>query len=256
MIGLLRADVIKLRKRWLFWVMLVVLAVLMGLSAVIFLVLPSVAPDAIPEIPVFPRRDALLLGAQQAVSQTWFPLILAVVFLGGEVTTPIWATAVTQEARRWLHLLSKLVVCSVASWVAMILAIAGWAVLAVLFTEGEGLSGSTWVELVWKTALTQVTWTALGLGAVSLMRNMGVAIGTVLAFSIFEGAGALWAPYRNISLTTASTALFGDLGTDVTGGFGVGFSMSMPLWQSLTVIAGWTVVGAVLAIIGLTVRDP
>ena len=119
-----------------------------------------------------------------------------------------------------------------------------------------GLSAATWVELVWKTALTQITWTALGLGAVSLMRNMGIAIGTVLAFSIFEGAGALWEPYRNVSLTTASTALFGDLGTDITGGLGMGFSMSMPLWQSLTVIAGWTVIGATLAIVGLTLRDP
>jgi hypothetical protein len=257
MMGLLRADLLKLRKRWLFWVLLAVLAVFVGLSAVIFLVLPSVAPGAIPDMPVFPRRDALLLGAQQAVGQTWFPLILAVVFLGGEVTTPIWATAITQEARRWMHLISKLVVCSLASWVAMILAIVGWTLVAVLFTDGEGLPAGTWVEMVWKSGLTQVTWTALGLGAVSLMRNMGIAIGTVLAFSLFEGAGALWEPYRNVSLTTASTALFGDLGTEISaGGFAMGDMMSMPLWQSLAVIAGWTVVGAALAITGLTIRDP
>lgn len=256
MIGLLRADFLKLRKRWLFWVLVAVLAVFTGLSAAVLIVAPSVDPELIPEIPVFPLDDALLLGAQQAVGQTWFPLILAVVFLGSEVTTPIWATAVTQEARRWIHLVSKLVVCTLASWVAMLAAIAGWAVLAYLFTEGDGLSVGTWLQILWKTGLTQVTWAALGLGAISLMRNMGVAIGAAVAFSLFEGVGALWEPYRNVSLTTASTALFGDLGTELSGGFGVGFSMPMPLWQSLTVIAGWTLIGTTLAIIGLTVRDP
>jgi hypothetical protein len=255
-IGLLRADLLKLRKRWLFWVLMAVLAVLMGLSAVFLIVVPVVAPEAIPELPVFPLSDALLLGAQTAVGQTWFPLILAVVFLGGEVTTPIWATAITQEARRWMHLVSKLVVCTAASWLAMLLAIAGWSLLAVVFSEGEGLDSSTWFGIVWKSGVTQITWTALGLGAISLMRNMGVSIGAVLAFSIFEGVGALWEPYRNVSLTTASTALFGDLGTDVSGGFGMGFAMEMPLGQSLAVILGWTVLGVGLAILGLTVRDP
>ncbi len=256
MTGLLRADLLKLRKRWLFWVLVAVLAVFTGLAAVLLIMLPVVAPEAIPELPEFSRSDALLLGAQQAVGQTWFPLILAVVFLGSEVTTPIWATAVTQEARRWMHLLSKLVVCSVASWLAMLAAIAGWAVLAIIFTEGEGLTGSTWFDLVWKSALTQVTWTALGLGAVSLMRNMGISIGTVLAFSLFEGVGAFWEPYRNISLTTASTALFGNLGADLSGGFGMGFSMDMPFTQALSVVLGWTVIGTALAVVGVTVRDP
>lgn len=256
MIGLLRADILKLRKRWLFWVLVGVLAVFTGLAAVLLVALPVVAPEAIPELPEFPRSDALLLGAQQAVGQTWFPLILAVVFLGSEVTTPIFATAVTQEARRWMHLLSKLVVCSVASWLAMLAAIGGWAVLAIAFTEGEGLSASTWFGLVWKTAITQVTWTALGLGAVSLMRNMGVSIGTVLAFSLFEGVGAFWEPYRNVSLTTASTALFGELGTDLSGGFGMGFIMEMPFAQALTVVLGWTAIGTALAVIGVTSRDP
>ena len=256
MIGLLRADFLKLRQRWLFWVLLVVLAVSTGLSAAILVVAPNVDPGLIPEIPVLPLDDALLLGAQQAVGQTWFPLILAVVFLGSEVTTPIWATAVTQEARRWIHLLSKLVICTIAAWAAMLAAIAGWAVLAYVFAEGDGLAAGTWFQILWKTALTQVTWAALGLGAISLIRNMGVAIGAAVAFSLFEGVGALWEPYRNISLTTASTALFGDLGTDISGGFGMGFSMSMPLWQSLTVIAGWTLIGTTLAVIGLTLRDP
>ncbi|MDH4119635.1 MAG: hypothetical protein OEX04_17740 [Acidimicrobiia bacterium] len=256
MIGLLKADFLKLRKRWLYWVLLAVLATLMGLAAVFLIVIPSVNPDLIPDIPTFETGDAMLLGAQQAVGQTWFPLILAVVFLGGEVTTPIWATAVTQEARRWMHLVSKLVICSVAAWAGTMAAMGGWALLAALFTEGEGIGAGTWFEFAWKAALTQVTWTALGLGAMALMRNMGIAIGTVLAFSFFEGIGSLWDVYANVSLTGASTALFGNLGAEFAGGFGFGGADAMSITQAVIVVMGWAVLGLGLAITGLAVKDP
>jgi small basic protein len=247
---------LKLRKRWLFWVLVAVLAVLMGLTAVVLLVLPKVSPNAIPEIPVFARSDAYLLGAQQAISQTWFPLILAVVFLGSEVTTPIWATAVTQESRRWMHLVSKLLVLGLASWLAMLAAIAGWTILATFFTTGSGVAGSVWLGLVWKSLLTQFTWVALGLGAVSLVRNTGISIGIALAFSFFEGIGSIWKPYRQISLTTASTSLFGNVGADLSGGFGAAFSSTVSFSHAVVVVLGWTVVGMALAVTGLHFKDP
>jgi hypothetical protein len=227
MIGLLRADLLKLRKRWLYPMMVLILGFFLALAAVFLLVIPAIDPDAIPGMPVFGRSDALLLGAQQAVGQTWFALILAVVFLGGEVTSPIWATELTVEARRHLHMISKLVLLSVAAWVGVLLAIGGWSLVAVFTTEGAGLSGSQWFAIVWKSAVTQVTWTALGLGAVAMIRNTGVSIGVALAFSFFEGIGALWEPYR-----------------------------SMELPHALGVIAGWTVLGAVIGLIGLIVKDP
>jgi small basic protein len=254
--GLLAADLLKLRKRWLLWVLLAVLVVLMAMTGFVLLVLPKVAPSAIPELPVFGRSDAYLLGAQQAISQTWFPLILAVVFLGSEVTTPIWATAVTQESRRWMHLLSKLFVLGLASWLAMLLAIAGWTVLATFVTTGPGLAGSVWAGLLWKSLLTQFTWVALGLGAVSLVRNTGISIGIALAFSFFEGIGSIWKPYRQISLTTASTSLFGNLGADLSGGFGMAFSATVSFTHAVVVVIGWTVVGMALAVAGLHFKDP
>lgn len=256
MIGVVRADLRKLRKRWLYWVLLLILAILMGLSAVFLLLIPSIDPDAIPGMPIFETADAILLGAQQAIGQTWFPLILAVVFLGTEVTGPIWAAELTRESRRWMHLVSKLVLLTLGSWIAMILATAGWALLAVFFTEGAGPPVSELWQLIWKAGVIQLTWVALGLGIISLVRSTGISIGVVLAFSFFEGLGALWEPYRNVSLTTASTSMLGNLGAEMGGGFGFGFGQPMALGHALAVVLGWAAVGLVLGYVGLERREP
>lgn len=229
MIGVLKADFLKLRKRWLYWTLIIVLAVLLGLSAAILLIVPEVSPGAIPELPKLNRSDALILGAQQAIGQTWFPLILAVVFLGGELSSSVWASELTRESRRWVHLLSKVLILTVASWMAMVVATSGWALLAAIFTDGAGLGASAWLAIIWKASLIQLTWVALGLGAISVLRSTGISIGLAIAFSFLEGLGALWEPYRNVSLTTASTALMGTLETDISGGLGFGFTGSRPL---------------------------
>lgn len=256
MIGVLRADLLKLRKRWLYWVLVLILGVFLGLGAVVLLVIPSIDPDAIAGMPTFETADALVLGAQQAIGQTWFPLILAVVFLGTEVSGPIWAAELARESRRWVHLLSKLVLLTLASWVAMIVATAGWAVLALLVTEGEGIGAGEWWSLTWKAGVIQLTWVALGLGAISLVRSTGISIGIALAFSFFEGLGGLWGPYRNVSLTSASTSILGDLGTEMSGGFGFAFGQSMELWHALTVILGWGALGLALGYLGVERREP
>lgn len=256
MIGVLRADLLKIRKRWLFWVLLLILTVLMGLAAVFLLLLPSIDPDAIPGMPVFETPDAIVLGAQQAIGQTWFPLILAVVFLGTEVAGPVWASELSRESRRWMHLVSRLVILTLASWLAMLLATAGWALLAVLFTEGGSPAAGEWWAIVWKAGVIQLTWVALGLGAIALVRSTGIAIGIALAFSFFEGLGALWEPYREVSLTIASTSMLGDLGAEMAGGFGFAFGGSMTVGHALAVAVGWAALGLVLAYVGLERREP
>lgn len=256
MIGLLRAELIKLVKRRLYWVMVLIFAAVMGLVAVLLLLLPTISPEAMQGFPGIEKPEAYTFGAAQALGQTWFPVVLAVVLLGGETGTSIWSFSLTLESRRWLHLLAKTIVTTVAAWLATLAAIAGWALVALLFAEGSG--GPTlaeWLSIVWKTGLTEFTWVALGFAATGLLRSIGPAIGVALAFAFGEGILALWRPWQEVSLSLASSRLVGDFG-DLSAGLGVGFSGPISFGQALAVVFGWAVVGVGLAIVGLQVRDP
>lgn len=256
MIGLIRAEFLKLLKRKLYWVMLLIFAGVMGMVAFLLIVLPPLAPEAFEGFPGVERPDAYLFGATQAIGQTWFPVLLAVVLLGGETGTSIWGAALTQESRRWMHLLAKTIVITLAAWIGTLLAIAGWAVITTFFAEGSGSpTAAEWVSVVWKTGVIEFTWVALGLGATAMLRSVGPAIGLALAFAFGEGILAIWRPWQEISLSTASTAMLADL-TEVTGGFGITFFGDMGFTQALLVVLGWAVLGVALAWLGLQIRDP
>ncbi len=256
MTGLLRAELVKLAKRRLYWVMLFIFAAVMGLVAVLLLVLPSVSPDALQGLPVIEKPDAYAFGAAQAIGQTWFPVVLAVVLLGGETGSSVWSFALTLESRRWRHLLAKTTVTTLAAWVANLAAIGGWSAVAAIAARGTGtLAGSEWLGVALKTGLIEFTWVGIGFGAVGLFRSIGPAIGFSLAFSFGEGILALWRPWQRISLSSASSRLFGDFG-EFTAGIGIGFSQPMPFGRAVVVVAGWALVGVCLAIFGLQIRDP
>jgi hypothetical protein len=256
MIGLIRAEVLKLAKRRLLWVMMLIFAALLGLVAVIFLVLPTVSPGALEGLPTIEKPLAYTFGASQALGQTWFPMVLAVVLLGGETGTSIWPSSLTRESRRWMHLIAKTLVTTVAAWLANLLAIAGWALLAAIFAEGSGSPSITeWLSIAGKAGLTEFTWVALAFGATGLLRSIGPALGVALGFSFGEGILALWRPWQQISLTAASDRLIGDFG-ELAAGVGIGFASSMSFGQALAVVLGWALLGVGLAILGLQVRDP
>lgn len=256
MTGLVRAEVLKLLKRKLYWVMLLIFAGVMGMVAVLLLVLPPLAPEAFEGFPGLERPDAYLFGATQAIGQTWFPILLAVVLLGGETGTSIWGAALTQESRRWMHLVAKTLVITVAAWIGTLLAIAGWAVITTLFAEGTGSpTPAEWASVVWKTLVIEFTWVSIGLGATAMLRSVGPAIGLALAFAFGEGILAIWRPWQEVSLSTASAAMLADL-SQITGGFGVTFFGDMGFTQAVLVVLGWAVLGVGLAWVGLQVRDP
>ena len=257
MTGLFKAEWIKLTRRWVLRVMTLVLLVLVLLSAALLLIVPSISPGTIEGIPELSRADATLLGVQTVLGQTWFPLILAVVLLGTEVTTGAWAAALTRDARRMTHLFVRLIVLSVAAWLASLLAIAGWEVLAAIFTDGPAAFGfEEWFGVVWKAGLVQTAWVALGLGAITLVRSTGIAIAAVLAYSFLEGLLALWAPYGEIAFTTATAQLFGELSADLSGGLGIGGSDPMSFVQALLIVMAWGALGFGLATLGVKVREP
>jgi len=254
--SLVHAEFLKLSRRRLYLVMVLILAAVIGLLAIVFLVFPQVAPEAAAEggLPIIDKPGAYLFGAQQVAGQTWFPLILAVVMLGSEFGSTVWATALTRDSRRVSQISARFVILAVASWLAVTLGIAGWAVTTAIAASGEGgLAVTDWLGLVWKVGLIELAWTAIGLGAVAMLRSVGPAIGAALAFYFVDSVLILWRPYQNVSLSAATTWMFQ---VEIPGGLGEIFGgSSLALWHALVIMLGWTALGFVLTWRGLQRRD-
>jgi hypothetical protein len=250
--SLLAAEYRKISRRMVYPVMTLVLISFVGLAAFFFIVVAEF--DFIPGMTLTSKPEVYELGAQQSATQTWFPLILAVVLLGGELSTTVWATALTRESRRMRQLLVRFITYSGATLVAFLVAFVLWAVIAVLFASGEGfMSGGDLLGVVWKSAFIAVAWTALGTGAVALLRSVGPAIGVGLAIYFAESFLNFWEPWQNVSITAAGTALFA---VDFTGGFGdLMPGGRLETWHMLAILAGWTVLGLALTWWGLQRRD-
>jgi hypothetical protein len=254
MIGLIRAELIKITGRKLWLIMTAIFVVLMAGTAVVFLVLPSVSPEEFQGMQAIEKPEAYLFGASQALGQTWFPLILGAILLAGETSTSVWASSLTRESRRWMHLLAKLVVTSAASAAAIGMGIAAWSLVTALVAEGTGAPGlGEWVSVAWKVGLTQVTWVGLAFGMVAIFRSMGPAIGVVLGFSFLDGILGLWEPWREVSLSIASSRLVQDLSAASAPFMPV---IDMGFGQAMAIVLGWAAFGLMLALIGLEVRDP
>ena len=251
MIGLFRAELIKLFKRRTFYVLVLVLAIATGLLAAIFLILPRVVEDV--GIPTVSKPGAYIFGAQQVLGLAWFPIILSTMFLAGELATSAWATALTRNARRWQHLVARLLTTTGASWLAMLAAIAGFGLVAFFLAEGTGsLEVAGWWDIAWKALLVVFTWVALGMAASAWLRAVGPAIGATLAFLYVERILALWEGWRNISLSIHTSALLGPLDF---GGFGDILGETPSFGKAFVAVLGWCIVAIVAAFAGLRFRD-
>jgi hypothetical protein len=253
-VSLLHAEYLKLSRRKLYYTMVLILAALVGLLAFFLLIFPRIAPEFAEGVPVLQKPEAYVFGAQQVASQTWFPLILAVVMLGSEFGSTVWATALTRDPRRSLQISARFLVLAAASLLAIAAAVAGWAVVTSVAVPGEGApAASEWLALVWKLALVELAWTAIGLGSVAVLRSVGPAIGAALALYFIDPILGLWGPWENVSLSAATNALFQ---LDVPGGFGAlvpGADLSLP--HAVVIVLGWAVLGLAITWWGLHRRD-
>lgn len=252
--SLLHAEYLKISRRKIFPVMTLVLVVFMGLGAFFLIVFGEIAPEAAEGLPVLAKPAVYEVGAQQAATQFWFPLILSVVLLGGELSTTVWATSLARESRKGRQILARFGVYSVATLIAFLVAFGFWVALAVPFAPGEGfMETGDLIGVFWKSAVIAIAWTGLGTGAVSLLRSVGPAIGVGLAIYFAESFLAFWDPWENVSITAASTALFQ---VDFAGPFS-GFipGAGLPRWHQLAILAGWTLLGLGLTWWGLQRRD-
>ena len=166
----------------------------------------------------------------------------------------MWATSLTREARRWTHLLVRLLTYTAAASLAALLGFGLWSVVALVITDGEGfLTVLGLIGVVWKTALISLAWTSLGIGFVAVFRSLGPALGAGLALAFLEGFLGFWRPWENVSISGASNGLFD---VDLSGVFGALIDgQALPLWHKLAILAGWTVLGLGLAWWGLYRRD-
>lgn len=251
---LIRAEYLKLLRRKTYLLMVAILAALVGMTAFFLVVFPRIAPNMAEGLQPIPKPDAYILGAQQVVGQTWFPLILAVMMLGSELTSSFWATTLTHESRRHRHVIARLTVLTSAAWAATLAAIAGFSVVVAVGAVGEGFPpGSQWLRILWGSLLVELAWVALGLGLVGLLRSIGPAIGAALALSFGESILTIWKPYQNVSLSANSTALFGSVNLGEIGSFVP--SGNIPTGHAILVVAIWTVTALLLCWWSLARRD-
>ena len=255
MIGLLKAEMTKLTGRKLYPVMVLIIIAFTALAGFFLMIFGQIFPEAAAEgLPVLEKPSAYFLGIQQVVGQTWFPLIIAVVVLGGELATTIWATSLTRESRKASQIGARLIIFTFASWLAMLIGVAVWGVMAALFAEGSGgLSAMDWLDVLWKVGVSQVAWVSLGIGFVALLRSVGPAIGAVIALSFGEQLLILWRPYQNVSLTGATTGIFGDVG--LNGFVSIFLPAPVGVLHAVAIVTGWTVLGLLLTWWGLNRRD-
>jgi len=252
--SLVHAEYLKLSRRRLYYLMVIILAALVGLLAFFLLIFAQIAPELAEGVPILEKPGAYIFGAQQVAGQTWFPLILAVVMLGSEFGSTVWATALTRDSRRVAQISARFGVLAVASWLAIGAAIAGWALVAFFAVPGEGgPTASDWLGIVWKIGLIELAWTAIGLGAVAMLRSVGPAIGAALALYFIDPILGLWGPWENVSLSAATTALFQ---IDIEGAFGSLIPGSdLSLAHAVAIVLGWTAFGLFLTWWGLHRRD-
>jgi hypothetical protein len=257
-VSLVRAEYLKVMRRKLYPVMTLVLGFLMGLFGVLFfLVLPALPESAGGGGALLPERPgAFLSGAQQVAGQAWwFAVILATALFGGELATTAWATSLSRESRKPWHIGSKFLVFTVASWLALLVGTAIWSVATFLFAEGSGSPAVTeWLGLVWKFLVIAGAWTSIGLGAIGLTRSIPSAMAIALGLSFVDSILAPFVEiYENVSLTAATTGIFGLAADGAFGELIPGGNMSLA--HALLVMAGWAALGLGVMWWGLQRRD-
>lgn len=254
--SLIHAEYLKISRRKLFPATLVAVALLMALVAFFATVFGQIAPPEFGGIFSIDKPEAYAFGAQQAASFTWLPLVLTIAIFGGEFTTTVWATSLTRESNRLAQIGARLAIFTVAGWLAFVVGTAVFA--AITWAGGAGTGApplSEWLGYLWRLGAVSFAWTALGLGAVAVMRSMVVALVATIGWSFVDNIVAtFFSSYESFSLTAASTGLFQ---SDWLGGPLASFlpGAGLSTGHAVAIIAGWALFGFLLTWWGLQRRD-
>ena len=252
--SLLHAEYLKLGRRKLYPAMVAVLAVFTLLAAFFTLLFEQLFPEMADGLQSVAKPEAFEFGITQVASQAWFPMLLAAVAMGSELGGTVWATSLTRESSVVRHVAARLTAYIAASWLGFVICVGVWALFTHFFAEGSGGPEPTvWFNQFWKLGVVAAAWSALGLGAVAMLRSVGPAIGAVLAFYFLESLISLWDPYEAISATAASLSIFGVEIPEGFEDFVPGGSMTVA--HASLVLLGWAAVGFLLTWWGLRRKD-
>ena len=254
--SLIHAEYLKISRRKLFPITLLVVALLMAMIAFITTVFGQIAPPEVGDVFSIDKPEAYAFGAQQAASFTWLPLVLTVAVFGGEFTTTVWATSLTRESNKVAQIGARLLIFTIAGWLAFVVGTAVFA--AITWAAGAGTGApplSEWLGFLWRLGAVSLAWTALGLGAVATMRSMVVALVATIGWSFVDSVVATFVDsYESFSLTAASTGLFqSDLLVGPFAEFIPGADLSTS--HAVAIMVGWALFGFVLTWWGLQRSD-
>ncbi len=251
--ALLSAEVIKLTKRKMPWVLGGILVFLTALGAFLQYAAADLFDSADLEVLAVPDKpEAYLYGFLNAAGNTWVPVILAVVMLGYEFSKGTWGISLTWDASRSRHLMAKLAVLTGGATVLALLGVVVWMGFSAAMAEGAGfVSVAELVLATGELVFVQATWVAVGLAAVALIRSTGLAVGLAVGLTFVEQLLALWPAYQDYSIGGATSGIF-DLQLPVV----VGNPLVLPdPGRSAMILLIWGVVSLGVAWAAVTYRD-
>ncbi|WP_067171598.1 ABC transporter permease [Microtetraspora niveoalba] len=256
MIGLVRAELLKLSTTRLWWVMLLSTVFFIGLSLAFFVGFAGNEPGGLPPIDT-PQWAQVAWSAGS--SGRIFVMILGVVMMTSEyryqtitgtfLTTPRRGRVITAKLGAGL-VVGALFALAVLAFTALVV------IPAVLIAGGElSLTESRVPQIALGTVASFALYTILGIALGALVRNQIAGIVGAVAWayiieSVFLAIPALqvvgkWFPGG------AAQAL---MSIDVDTGMGTGGDM-LPAWGGAAVLVGYAVVFAVVANVTTVRRD-
>lgn len=199
--GSIRADVLKLRQRWMPYVLLLVM--LAGAALMIWGIGYSSYYDAVNEDRdssfrtfAFPYSIPALLDAGQFWGAALFVSILTTSMLATEHSWGTVRTAVTGGQSRAQYLLSKLLVLTVVSTSALLIALGFGLLLSLWATDAAGFNIpvqypgelSVWdvALMIGRAALSIVPYGLLAFALTVLSRSTALGIAGTLGFMVLE----------------------------------------------------------------------
>jgi ABC-type transport system involved in multi-copper enzyme maturation permease subunit len=248
MIGLVRAELLKLSTTRLWWVMLLATLLLIGVNLAFFI---GFAGNAQGGLPALDTPEWAQLAWSSGASGRIFVMVLGVVMLTSEYRYQTITGTFLTTPRRGRVITAKLIaglIVGVLFSLAVLLFTALVVIPTVLLAGGE-------------LALTEARVPAIALGTVAslaLYAILGIAVGALVRNQIAGIVGAVaWAyVIESIFLAIPALQVVGKwfpggaaqslMSIDVTPGMGSGSDL-LPAWGGAAVLVGYAVVFAVIA---------
>lgn len=244
---LIRVEMRKILKRRFSWIMLGVLLLISGLSALLVATQIDFTISGSSSGGVT-GSDEYIFGFDNLRLHFWYPLVIAVVIMGGDVASGALAAGLTRVPNRLTHLWSRILVYGSTVWIDLMVALGLWFLIIKIFEpEVPFISAGEFMAGFWRFGFTTFFWVILTVATVAVMRSTGGAVGAVMGFWIFElFVTATWEAFQRFSVSQ-NTALL-NLASEFDSS-----QNSVP--EAVLALSGWMVAFLIIGIFGMYARD-